>query len=148
MALRVCIGAAGCGTKYAVGLPRCPQCLNTESREDGELMPKITRHGGASIAGAAVVGGAWSDTDSADDWPDVPPATASQDEGGEQPSPGNSSSASPEKPDSTPKKSAPGRPKRARTTGSRSKPAPTGGSSAPSTDGGPTDPGSAADSDA
>lgn len=37
-------------------------------------MPKITLHGGPSIAGvagAAMIGGAWSDTDGADPWPDL-----------------------------------------------------------------------------
>jgi hypothetical protein len=48
MALWVCGGEAGCGTKYAVGLFRCPRCHNTEFFEDGDPMAKITRHGGAS----------------------------------------------------------------------------------------------------
>ena len=48
MALWVCGGEAGCGTKYAVGLFRCPRCHNTAFYEDGDPMAKITRHGGAS----------------------------------------------------------------------------------------------------
>src|SRR5512139_2325140 len=45
MALWVC---TKCTTKYAVGLFKCPRCLNTEFFEDGDPMAKITRHGGAS----------------------------------------------------------------------------------------------------
>lgn len=48
MALWVCGGEGGCGTKYAVGLSRCPRCHNTEFFEDGDPMAKISRHGGAS----------------------------------------------------------------------------------------------------
>ncbi|MET8475426.1 SAP domain-containing protein [Streptomyces sp. NPDC006422] len=50
MALWVCAGEAGCGTKYAVGLSRCPRCHGTDFYEDGDSMAKITRHGGASDA--------------------------------------------------------------------------------------------------
>lgn len=51
MALWVCGGEGGCGTKYAVGLFRCPRCHNTAFFEDGEdPMGKISRHGGASVA--------------------------------------------------------------------------------------------------
>lgn len=32
-------------------------------------MPKITVHGGPSIGGAQIVGGAWSDTTTPDEWP-------------------------------------------------------------------------------
>lgn len=48
MALWVCAGEGGCGTKYAVGLFRCPRCHNIEFFEDGDPMAKITRHGGPS----------------------------------------------------------------------------------------------------
>lgn len=48
MALWVCGGESGCGTKYAVGLSRCPRCHNTAFYEDGDPMAKITRYGGAS----------------------------------------------------------------------------------------------------
>ena len=40
MALWQC---GGCGTSYAVGLPRCPHCHSTEWTEDG--MPKILGDG-------------------------------------------------------------------------------------------------------
>ncbi len=46
MALWVC---NRCTTKYAVGLPYCPQCTSTDVREDGDV-PKNTVHGGASNA--------------------------------------------------------------------------------------------------
>lgn len=48
MALWVCAGPEGCGTKYAVGLFTCPRCHNTEFFEDGDPMAKISRHSGAS----------------------------------------------------------------------------------------------------
>lgn len=48
MALWVCGGEAGCGTKYAVGLFRCPRCHNEAFYEDGDPMGKISRNGGAS----------------------------------------------------------------------------------------------------
>lgn len=47
MALRVC---DGCSTAYAVGLPVCPHCGGTDHHEEG-TMPKITRHGGPTVAG-------------------------------------------------------------------------------------------------
>lgn len=49
MTLWVCLE---CGTKYAVGLYRCPRCHGTEFVEDGQLMPKITRENGPSHAEA------------------------------------------------------------------------------------------------
>lgn len=45
MALNAC---TSCTTKFAVGLPKCPHCGSTEFVEDGDVMAKITRHGGAS----------------------------------------------------------------------------------------------------
>lgn len=93
-------------------------------------MPKITVHGGPTVAGAAVVGGAWSSEGDADVWPE--PA----EEGGEESSPGISSSTSPEKPSNDSEPSKKPAPSRARTTGSRSKKGQTDSSSAPSTDGG------------
>ena len=39
-----------CGTRYAVGLPFCPQCTSTDAREDDEDMAKITVAGGPSDA--------------------------------------------------------------------------------------------------
>ncbi|MDJ0460588.1 hypothetical protein [Streptomyces sp. H27-C3] len=44
-------------------------------------MPKITRHGGPTIAGASVVGGTWTDGDGADPWP----AQSSENEAPEPP---------------------------------------------------------------
>ena len=41
-----------CGTKYSVGAPYCPQCTSTDFREEGDDMPKISREGGPSNAGA------------------------------------------------------------------------------------------------
>lgn len=40
-----------CTTKYAVGLPYCPQCTSTDKREDGAVA-KTTQHGGASYTDA------------------------------------------------------------------------------------------------
>jgi len=97
-------------------------------------MPKITVHGGPSIAGASVVGGSWSNEGEADVWPEP-----EQEEGGEESSPGSSSSTSDETPSSEPEPSGPPTPSRARTTASRSKKGQTGSSSAASTDGGQTE---------
>lgn len=85
-------------------------------------MPKITRHGGPSIAGASVVAGGWSNEGDPNVWPepeqtdDETPAI----EGSEQPSAGSNSQTSPEKPDSEPETKPTGRRKPVRTTGSRS----------------------------
>jgi hypothetical protein len=56
VSLNVC---AHCTTKFAAGLPHCPQCGNADYYEEGS-MAKITRHGGPSTvqdiaAGAPVV---------------------------------------------------------------------------------------------
>lgn len=45
MALNAC---TSCTTKFAVGLPKCPHCGSTDYVEDGDVMAKITRSGGAS----------------------------------------------------------------------------------------------------
>jgi SAP domain-containing protein len=68
MALWVC---GGCSTKYSVGAPACPHCGSLEHYEEGGVMPKITRHGGATNAadGPQIVGAAWSDTGTAAEWP-------------------------------------------------------------------------------
>lgn len=42
MSLNVC---AHCTTRFAIGLPHCPQCGNADYYEEGS-MAKITRHGG------------------------------------------------------------------------------------------------------
>lgn len=102
-------------------------------------MAKITVHGGPSIAGASVVGGSWSTEGDPDTWPE--PAK----EEGDESSPGSSSEASPETPSSDTEPSSKPSPKRARTTGSRSKKDPTDSSSARSTGGGQADGTSAAD---
>lgn len=96
-------------------------------------MPKITVHGGPSIAGASVVGGSWSSEGDPDVWPE--PAS---EEAGEESSPGTSSSTSDETPSSEPEQSEKPSPKPARKTASRSGKGQTDSSSAPSTGGGRT----------
>jgi hypothetical protein len=94
MALLVC---TGCTARYSVGAARCPQCGSTEYVEEGqESMAKITVHGGPSIAGASVVGGAWSNEGDPDVWPE--PA----EESGEEPQPEASSEAAAEEPEKAP----------------------------------------------
>lgn len=39
-----------CTTKFAVGLPYCPQCTSTNVREDDGDVPKINLYAGASNA--------------------------------------------------------------------------------------------------
>lgn len=111
-------------------------------------MPKITAHGGPSIAGASIVGGAWSNEGDPDVWPE--PAQAddetSADEGSDESSPGSSSKTSPEKPSSEPEPSEKPTQSPAPTTASRSKKGRTGSSSAASTDGDQAADTSAADS--
>jgi RNA polymerase subunit RPABC4/transcription elongation factor Spt4 len=126
MAAWVCVE---CTTVYSVGAPRCPHCGSAEHVEQGEDMPKITRHGGPSNA--------------AEDLPAEPVGEAP--EGGEEPSASNSCETSSENSDSTPTTSEPEAPKPARKTASRSKAAQTGSSSARSTGGGPAADTSAAD---
>jgi len=165
MALWVCGGKAGCGTKYAVGLFRCPRCHNTAFYEDGDPMAKITRHGGASDKTLPT-------PDAAAVEPDPTPATAAdqaeaeqaeatvvdlpggaafpsavEEEGGEEPSPGSSSSASTETPQTSSEPSNKTRPRRARMTASRSAKDRTENSSARSTDGDPETGTSTADSE-
>ena len=144
MALWVCSGTDGCGTKYAVGLFRCPRCHNNEFHEDGDPMAKISRHSGASVA----------EPEPADDTapaaepepqPEPVPDEAPEVEGGEGSSPGSSSSASTEPQPTSFEPSSKQTPKRARKTASRSAPDRTESSSAPSTDGGQTEATSASD---
>lgn len=82
MALRVC---NGCSTAYAAGLPGCPHCGGTDHHEEG-TMPKITRHGGPTVAG--------------EQRPDLeqPAGVGERDDKGGASSPGSSSSASSAKP--------------------------------------------------
>lgn len=129
MAARVCVE---CTTVYAVGAPRCPHCGATRHVEQGEPMPKITRHGGPSSRYDSETAGAAADTPAA-------AAPAPEDEE-VPPSPGKSSATSSEKPQPNSKPSEPARRKRARTTANRSKQAPTDNSTAPSTDGDPQAP--------
>jgi hypothetical protein len=143
MALRRC---RECTTTFAVGLPACPHCSSTDHEEDG-AMPKITRHGGPTIAGATVVGGSWGNEGDPDVWPEPEQAAEeSADEGSEEPSASSSSETSPEKPSSESEKSEAETPKRARKTASRSTKGRTGSSSARSTGGGRTEAGSETDS--
>ncbi|MDX3515885.1 hypothetical protein PV755_44510 [Streptomyces caniscabiei] len=165
MALWVCGGEAGCGTKYAVGLFRCPRCHNDEFFEDGDPMAKISRNGGASTdtvpapePEAEAVDGPAPEPDEA---PDVTEHMAGpaqrvevrgehgpelvEMEGGEESSPGSSSSASTEKPQTNSEPSSKTRPRRARKTASPSEKDQTESGSAPSTDGEKTDGTSASD---
>jgi hypothetical protein len=171
MALWVCGGEGGCGTKYAVGLSRCPRCHNTEFFEDGDPMAKISRRGGASdktLPTPEVESAAAAETDpapeAAADQPEIATSTDSTPEpepmditehmagpaepvaeGGEEPSAGNNSSASTGPQPTTSEPSSKPRRKPARTTANRSTPDLTGGSSAPSTAGEKTEATSASD---
>ena len=136
MALWVC---TGCTAAYSVGARCCPQCGSTDYVEEGQDMPKITVHGGPSIAGASVVGGLWSDEGTPDGWP------TTDEEGGEESSPGSSSSTSDETPSPEQEQTESKAPLPARKTGSRSKKGQTGASTAPSTDGDQTEPTSGSD---
>jgi hypothetical protein len=140
MAVWVC---RDCTAAYSVGAPKCPQCGSTDYiGEEEQNMPKITVAGGPSIAG---VTGGWSDHDTEDQWP---AQDAGQDEeGGEESSPGDSSSQSETKPSRTPETSSSGGSKRARTTGSRGGQGRTGSSTARSTGSGQTARTSETDSD-
>lgn len=131
MTLWVCGGDGGCGTKYAVGLTRCPRCHNTAFYEDGDPMAKITRLTGASdktlpvpdTEDAAAAETAPAPEASADQTePEQTPAAEPEPvvEGGEESSPGSSSSASTEKPQPTSEPSEPQNPQPAPTTASRS----------------------------
>ncbi len=162
MTLWVCGGGDGCGTKYAVGLFRCPRCHNTAFYEDGDPMAKITRHGGASDKTLPT-----SQTAGAATEPPANAAPAPQPEAhgqagpevdaevrlaarigeeGEESSPGNSSSVSTEMPPMNSEQSEQPPLRRARKTASRSKQAPTESASVPSTDGAKTAPTPAVDS--
>jgi predicted ATP-dependent serine protease len=95
---------AECTAKYAVGLPKCPQCESTvrvneatQPAEEDTDMAKVTVHGGASNAAA-----------------DEP-------EEGEDVSAGTSSSTSSEKEPNSPEQSETQAPSRARGAGNRSK---------------------------
>jgi hypothetical protein len=160
MALNEC---GDCTTPFAVGLPRCPHCRSTNFAEQGQNMPKITVHGGATNAdepqpvtvmvgepgpelelpfgGSAITtSGAWADED-----PEPDAAEAETEAPEEESSPGSSSSPSSETPPIEPETNKPARRSPARKTASRSKKAPTDDSSAPGTAGDQTEATSAAD---
>lgn len=149
MALWVCGGEAGCGTKYAVGLFRCPRCHNTEFFEDGDPMAKISRHGGATDKTLPPAEPEAAADEAASEPLDVTEYLAAAPEpvveGGEESSPGSSSSASTDPQPTTSEPSSKGRRKPARKTASRSTPDLTDSSSAPSTAGDQTEATSAAD---
>jgi hypothetical protein len=174
MALWVCGGEAGCGTKYAVGLFRCPRCHNTEFFEDGDPMAKISRRGGASdktlptsedaaVAEPAPMPAATADQPEpavevrGEHGPELvepldvteylagPPKPVTDEEGGEGSSPGSSSSASTEPQPTSSEPSVKPRRKPARKTASRSGQGPAESDSAPSTDGAKTDESPASD---
>ncbi|CAM5265055.1 putative protein OS=Streptomyces fumanus OX=67302 GN=GCM10018772_05250 PE=4 SV=1 [Streptomyces fumanus] len=139
MALLVC---TDCTARYSVGAPRCPQCGSTEHVEEGaQDMPKITRHGGPSVADEEVV----VETENGRELAPVSEAdpdkvvTDEGDEGGEGSSAGSSSETSSETQSSTPGTSETPTPSPVRVTGSRSAKAQkqTPGSTAGSADGGP-----------
>lgn len=135
MALNEC---ADCTTAFAVGLLACPHCRSTDFAEQGQDMPKITTHGGATNARAeAVLTGGVRMTG---EWEPAEPASAVADavpdtEGGEQSSPGSNSSTSPETPPSVPETSETDPPKPAPATASRSRKARTAPSTARGTAG-------------
>lgn len=113
-----------CTTAYAVGSPACPHCASTR-RADQPAAPEPAQ--------------APAEDEQA---PGLPPA---QEEGGEQSSPGNSSSASTPKPEMSSEPTPQSRPSRARKTANRSKKAPTESPSVSGTAGGQTDRTSAPD---
>jgi hypothetical protein len=151
MALWVCSGKGGCGTKYAVGLSRCPRCHNTEFYEDGDPMAKITRHGGASdhtVPDAVVETGEPLSEDQAEELRNAVDAEAEplpfaasvqqvapEEEGGEESSPGSSSSASTGPQPTTSEPSSKPTLSPAQTTASRYRKGRTGSRSASSTAG-------------
>ena len=102
-------GCAGCSTVYAVGLPACPHCQSTDREEDP--MPKITVHGGPTVAAeATLVGEPGPEVTSLPDGDTVQPAPE------EESSPGNSSETSSAKPQPSSKPSSSKGRSRARTT--------------------------------
>lgn len=64
------------GVAYAVGMAGCPRCGSTEYREDGTGMPKITRHGGPSVAPRAAAPAGPDSVPAADEKPAPAPAPA------------------------------------------------------------------------
>ena len=149
MALNSC---TSCTTKFAAGLSKCPHCGSTKYVEDGDVMAKITRHGGASDdtvpapeEETEAVAAPASEPD-VEEEPAIEPESVNE-EGGEESSPGSSSSASTETPQPNSEPSEPQTLSPAPTTGSRSRKGRTGNRSAPSTDGGQETGTSAAESE-
>ncbi|NUS79156.1 MAG: hypothetical protein HOV70_23560 [Streptomyces sp.] len=144
MALWAC---TECTARYSVGAPCCPQCGSTDHVEEGsqDMTPKVTVHGGPSIADEEVVvegenGRELVPVSEAD--PDKVVAEEPREgEGGEDVSAGTSSETSSGTPSTTPVTNVPQTPSPAPKTVSRSgkdrKATP--GSSAPTAGGGPAD---------
>jgi RNA polymerase subunit RPABC4/transcription elongation factor Spt4 len=107
----------GCTARYAVGAPRCPQCQSTEYVEEGQDMPKVTVHGGPSIADEETV----VDTEHGPELTPVTEAPAEYTEGSEESSPGSSSATSSEKEPTSGEPSGKSSASPARKTASRSK---------------------------
>lgn len=128
-------------TPVGVNLVQVPVVVCTlcgaQVRQEGDGMPKITLHGGASIYTEQV---GEPEKNVIDVSPFGKPGTEfipAEPEGGEQSSPGSSSETSSERQPRGPEKSETAPQSHAPTTESPSTPPPTGGSSARSTDGGP-----------
>lgn len=134
-----------CTAEYSVGAPRCPQCSATDPiTEEGSVMPKVSVHGGASVAAEETV-------IEGEHGPELVPLTdpraaeaEPEEEGGEESSPGKSSPRSSATQRSTPAKKSAKSPSTARSAGSPSELAEQTGpsSSVAATDGGPTGSGS------
>jgi hypothetical protein len=147
----------GCTTLYAVGLSHCPRCRGTQFHEEGQRVPKISKHGGPSdktlpAPDHVVVVLEPLTTAEVEDLrergPAVHQAVPDPDpEGGELSSPGSSSSASTPRPPTSSEPSKPDHPKRARMTGNRSARGRTESSSASLTAGQKTAPTSGPDRD-
>lgn len=149
MALNEC---AGCTTRFAVGLKRCPHCGSKDFHEEGaEPVAKITKHGGASDTTLPdepeVDDVDEAEAESAPEPEEAPAVEPESEEGGEESSPGSSSETSTETQPPLPEPSGKPRRKPARTMASRSMKDPTDSSSASSTDGGQTEATSASDSE-
>lgn len=136
---RVMLRAAAPGvlerpTLHCAACGRCVEEVTNEPQQEVEDdVPKSTVHTGASNEGAELPADDAGQPEQADT------------EGGEDVSPGTSSSTSSEKPPPSPPTSEPEAPSPARTTASRSKKARTASSTAASTAGDPTAPSSDGD---
>jgi hypothetical protein len=124
----------GCSGMWGLALTRCPRCHKDDWDVEEGLMPKARRAAGPSNAGGvpATESAAAAETEAA---PAVAADQAS--EGGERPSVGSSSEASPEKQLPSSRKSGRGSRRPAPMTGSLSSPDGTESSTVPLMDGGP-----------